>query len=123
MQNYKELRVWRESHGLTLEIYKETLSFPENERYGLISQIRRSSLLIPSNIAEGCGKFRQLDIANFFQIALASTNETDYLLLLSKDLNYLPIKSFEKLSEIINKIRAMLITLIKKIRTTITTKG
>jgi len=92
------------------------MNFPDHEKYGLTNQIRRSSFSIPCNIAEGCGKFKQLDIANYFQIALGSANETEYLLLLSKDLNYLSEDSFKSLEERINKIKAMLISLIKKVR-------
>jgi hypothetical protein len=103
MQNYKDLKVWEEGHMLTLKIYKVTMNFPDNEKYGLTNQIRRSAFSVPSNIAEGCGKFRQADIAN-------------YLLLLSKDLNYLSEDNFKELEESINKIKAMLISLIKKVR-------
>jgi four helix bundle protein len=116
MQNYKDLKVWEEGHMLTLKIYKVTMNFPDNEKYGLTNQIRRSAFSVPSNIAEGCGKFKQADIANYFQIALGSANETDYLLLLSKDLNYLSEDNFRELEESINKIKAMLISLIKKVR-------
>ncbi|MGV3588206.1 MAG: four helix bundle protein [Adhaeribacter sp.] len=116
MQNYKELKVWEKSHFITLEIYRITKSFPREEIYGLTSQMRRAAASISANIAEGCGKFSKPDFANFLQIALGSANETEYYLLLSKDLNYLDIQSFTELTNQINQIKAMLIGLISKVR-------
>ncbi|HXA01888.1 MAG TPA: four helix bundle protein [Cytophagaceae bacterium] len=116
MQNYKELKVWQKSHSLTLEIYRVSVNFPKSEVYGLVSQIRRSAYSIPSNIAEGCGKRTQNDLANFLQIALGSTNETEYFILLAKDLTYLKEDSYLELTDKVNEIKAMLINLIKKVR-------
>ena len=116
MQNYKELKVWERSHFVTLEIYKITKSFPKEEVYGLSSQMRRAVTSIPANIAEGCGRFTKPDFANFLQIALGSANETEYYLLLAKDLNYLDSIIFTELSNLVNQIKAMLIGLIKKVR-------
>ena len=121
MQNYKELKVWKKSHELTLEIYKISQTFPNAETYGLVSQIRRSSFSIPSNIAEGRGKISSKDLVNFLQIALGSSNETEYFLILSKDLKYIPIEKFEDLEKKINEIKAMLISLIKKVRAKVLT--
>ncbi len=116
MQNYKELILWQEAHNLTLKVYEVSKSFPKEEIFGITSQIRRASSSIPCNIAEGCGRYTAKDFANFLQIALGSANETDYLLLLSKDLSYLPEKNFIELHEKINKIRAMNINLLEKVR-------
>ena len=116
MQNYKDLKVWEKSHKLTLEVYKISQSFPVSETYGLTSQIRRCCASIPSNIAEGCGKMTPLDFANFLQIALGSSNETEYFLILSKDLKYLSEEKFTDLEKLINEVKAMLISLIKKVR-------
>lgn len=115
MQNYKELKVWEKSHFITLEIYRITKSFPWEEIYGLTSQMRRAAASIPANIAEGCSKFSKPDFANFLQIALGSANETEYYLLLAKDLNYLVSQSFTELTNQINQIVAMLIGLISKV--------
>jgi four helix bundle protein len=71
---------------------------------------------MPCNIAEGCGRYTSKDFANFLQIALGSTNETDYLTLLAKDLNYLSEDKFIEVQEHLNKIRAMNINLIDKVR-------
>ncbi|MGQ0828597.1 MAG: four helix bundle protein [Bacteroidota bacterium] len=116
MQNYKELKVWEKSHVLVLEIYKVTKTFPKEEVYSLASQVRRAAYSIPANIAEGCGKKTQLDLANFLQMALGSANETEYFLLLSKDLKYIKSDVHFVLEKDINEIKAMLISLISKVR-------
>lgn len=116
MQNFKDLILWQEAHQLTLKIYGVSKSFPKEEVFGITSQIRRASSSIPCNIAEGCGRFTSKDFANFLQIALGSANETDYLLLLAKDLNYLSEEDFINLQERMNKIRAMNINLLEKVR-------
>ncbi len=116
MQNFKDLILWQEAHQLTLKVYGVSKSFPKEEVFGLTSQIRRSASSIPCNIAEGCGRYTSKDFANFLQIALGSANETDYLLLLAKDLNYLSENDFINLQEKINKIRAMNINLLEKVR-------
>lgn len=116
MQNYKELKVWEKAHQVTLNVYKISKSFPKDEIYGLTSQLRRASASIPANIAEGCGKNSQLDLANFLNIALGSANETEYFLILSTDLGYLTNEDFERLSDHINEVKAMLISLIQKVR-------
>ena len=116
MQNYKDLKVWAKAHEYTLNVYEITKLFPKEEIYSLTNQLRRAALSIPANIAEGCGKNSQLDFANFLNIALGSANESEYLLILSKDLNYLKIESFDKLFKLINEIKGMLIVLISKVR-------
>ncbi len=116
MQNYKDLKVWEKAHKFTLEVYRVTSVFPKEEIYSLTNQLRRSTYSVPANIAEGCGKNSQPDFANYLNIALGSSNEAEYLLLLSKDLNYLTIKEYNDLTLAINEIKAMLISLIKKVR-------
>lgn len=116
MQNFKELLLWQEAHQLTLSVYEATKNFPKEEIFGVTSQIRRAAVSVPCNIAEGCGRFTSKDLANFLQISLGSTNETDYLTLLAKDLNYLQQQQFDALQEKINKVRAMNINLVNKVR-------
>ncbi|RZL19952.1 MAG: four helix bundle protein [Pedobacter sp.] len=117
MQNFKDLKVWEKAHQLTLSIYKASANFPKEEIYSLTSQLRRASASIPANIAEGCGKNSQADLANFLNISLGSANETEYFLILSKDLNYLTEEQFMILSNSINEVKAMLVSLIGKVRT------
>ena len=116
MQNYKDLKVWYKAHEFTVKIYEVTKSFPREEIYGVTSQMRRAASSIPANIAEGCGKFTQLDLARYLNIAMGSANESEYFVLLTKDLSYLSEENFETLNKMINEIKAMLITLIKKVR-------
>lgn len=116
MQNFKDLLIWQEAHQLTLKIYESSKGFPKEETFGITSQLRRAVVSIPCNIAEGCGRYTQKDFASFLQIALGSTNETDYLTLLAKDLKYLSEDQYSEVQEQINKVRAMNINLIDKVR-------
>ena len=116
MQNYKDLKVWEKSHQFTLSVYEFSKAFPREEIYSLTNQLRRAASSIPANIAEGCGKKTQSDFANFLNIALGSVNESEYFILLSKDLGYLQIDKYESLTVSINEIKAMLIVLISKVR-------
>ena len=116
MQNYKDLKVWEKAHQLTLNVYKESKLFPKDELYSLTSQLRRATSSIPANIAEGCGKNSQADLANFLNISLGSANEAEYFILLSKDLNYLSEEKHKLLFNEVNEVKAMLISLINKIR-------
>jgi four helix bundle protein len=104
MQRFTELKVWQRSHSLVLSVYRMTNGFPQNERYGLISQVRRSTLSVPTNIAEGSKRITSHEYARFLNIAEASLAETEYLLMVSRDLGYItPImaeKSFVEISEI-----------------------
>lgn len=115
MQDYRKLRVWKDAHSLTLEVYRATRSFPKEERYGLTSQIRRAATSVPSNIAEGCGRATNRDFAHFLRIARGSSNEVDYLLELSKDLEYLEAAVFADLSKRVDDIKRMLFGLIGKV--------
>lgn len=117
MQDYRSLIVWEKSHKLTISIYKLTMAFPKEEIYALTSQIRRASFSIPSNIAEGCGRNSKADFANFLNIAMGSANELDYFMLLSKDLNYISTEIYHKAEKGIGEIKAMLISLLSKVRT------
>lgn len=113
MQDYKQLIVWQKSHMFALLLYNETKHFPKEELYGLTSQIRRSALSIPANIAEGCGRLTDKENRQFFQISLGSLQETEYYLLFCKDLNYLNEIKFKELNTLINEIKRILIKLIK----------
>ena len=117
MKNYKNLLVWQKAHKLVLDVYKASNKFPMEERYNLISQVRRAATSIPTNIAEGCGKFTQPDFAKYLQEAFGSTQEVEYLSFLSFELLYLKREEYDKLDKKINELKAMLISLIKKVRT------
>jgi four helix bundle protein len=117
MKNFKDLKVWEKSHRLTLEIYESTAGFPPEEIYGLKSQMRRASVSIPTNIAEGCGRNTDADLARFLEIAMGSASELQYLVLLAKDLEMLDNTIFENLTEMIVESKQMLSSLIKRLRT------
>jgi four helix bundle protein len=89
MQNFRGLKVWEKAHELTLLIYKITRTFPKEELYGLTSQIRRASSSIACYIAEGTGRGSKADFARMIQIAIGSSAEVDYQLILTKDLGFL----------------------------------
>ena len=82
--------------------------------FGLTTQLRRAAASVGANIAEGCGRNTQADLARFLQISLGSANESEYFLLLANDLNYLELTEYESLYRQINEIKAMLISLIQR---------
>lgn len=98
MQNYKDLKVWKKAHQFTLLVYETSKSFPKEELYALVSQLRRAASSIPANIAEGCGKNSPAEFAHYLNISLGSANESEYLFMLSKDLKYIKQEEFEKMA-------------------------
>ena len=115
MRDFKKYDVWQLSHLLTLEIYKLTSLFPKEEMYGLTSQIRRATSSIPTNISEGCGRNSDKEFNQFLNIALGSANETEYLIILSKDLNYISEEQFSDLDSKINTIKSKIYKLKEKL--------
>ena len=115
LRDFRKYKVWEQSHLLTLEVYRITKTFPIDERYGIISQIRRACSSIPTNIAEGCGKSSEKDFARFLGISYGSASETEYLILLSKDLNYIDLILHQKIHEELVSIKKQLFQLIKKL--------
>lgn len=116
MSDYKKLKVWEDAHKFTIDIYNITKKFPNNEQYGLTSQIRRSSSSIPTNIVEGCGQLDNGNLIRFLGIAKGSAFETEYQLLLAKDLSYINNEEYRFLLAKIQSIIHMLIALIKSLR-------
>jgi len=116
MRDFRKYEVWRISHELVLEVYSLTGNFPANEMYGITSQIRRASVSIPTNIAEGCGRTTDTEFARFIHISLGSGHEVEYLLQLSKDLKYLSEADYFNLNEKVNLIKRKLYHLEKTIK-------
>lgn len=108
MQRFRDLKVWERSHALVLEIYRATERFPSEERYGVVSQIRRAAVSVPTNIAEGSRRDGGKDFSRFLNLAEASMAEVDYLLLLSGDLGYLPREEVKRLAREADEIQRML---------------
>ena len=97
MQRFQDIKVWQRSHALALEIYRLTESFPAKEQFGLTSQLRSAASSVPTNIAEGSKRLHQRDYARFLNMAEGSVAETEYLLILSRDLG---LANGERLSTI-----------------------
>lgn len=115
MKNYKELVVWRKAHEMTLDVYAATQAFPREELYGLTSQLRRSAASIGANIAEGSGRRSDGEICRFLQIARGSASETEYHILLARDLKFLREEDFGKLSNQADELQRMLTALIQSL--------
>ena len=108
MQRFTKLAVWQRSHNLVLEVYRLTAKFPSDERFGLVSQLRRAAASVPTNIAEGSKRQSSSEYARFLNIAEGSLAETEYLLMLAKDLGFLnPQQSDPALNEISNIARML----------------
>ncbi|OGP51797.1 MAG: four helix bundle protein [Deltaproteobacteria bacterium RBG_13_43_22] len=107
-KNYKELKVWKKSYQLCLEVYRITREFPKIETYGLISQMRRAALSIPSNIAEGYGRKTLLEYLRFLYIAYGSVGELETQIMLSGDLGYLNENHLSKLRKEVGEVERML---------------
>jgi len=116
MKDFYKLKVWERSHRLTLSIYLHTKDFPKDELYGLTNQMRRASSSIPTNIAEGCGHDSQAEFTRFLLMAMGSSSELEYQLILSHDLQYIDDKIFLELSSDLNEVRRMLNSLIQKVK-------
>jgi four helix bundle protein len=116
MQDFRNLRVWQKAHELTLEVYKCTRQFPREELYGVTSQMRRAAASISANLAEGCCRQGDTEFSRFAQIALGSVSELEYFLLLSRDLSFLNNDEYERLNNLVNETKRMLISLIQKLR-------
>ena len=114
-RTHKDLDVWKNSIGFVTSIYKVTKSFPKEELYGLVSQIRRASVSIPSNIAEGAVRKGKQEFKQFLYIALSSAAEVETQLIISKNLHYISIIEFEQLIVELNSISRMIQGLIKSI--------
>jgi four helix bundle protein len=115
MKNFRDLQVWKKAHALTLEIYQATSAFPDVERFGLTSQLRRATGSIPANLAEGCGRGSDADLRRFLQIAMGSASEAEYHLLLAYDLGYLAEPTYKRLTTDAQEIKRMLAAFILKL--------
>jgi four helix bundle protein len=120
MGDFRNLRVWQRAHQLTLEVYGETRAFPKEERYRLTNQLRRAAASVPANIAEGCGRNGDAELARFLTIAKGSASELDYLLLLAHDLGYLKPPRYEQLAAEVHGISRMLANFVDRLRYPIT---
>lgn len=116
MLDFRNLKVWEKAHKLVLETYELATTLPNDEKYNIISQIKRAVVSVPLNIAEGAGKYSNADMARFYQIALGSCQEVEYLFILIEDLGFAKKENIEKLKSDCGEVKAMLIGLIKNVR-------
>ncbi len=116
LKNYKELKVWQKAYQLCLVLYKSTRSFPKEERYGLTSQLRRSAVSVPSNIAEGYGRQTTKEYIQALYIAYGSNCELETQILLAGDLGYIETEDLEKLQKNLGDVERMLKGLIKSLK-------
>jgi four helix bundle protein len=116
MKDFRELQVWRKAHALTLKVYHEAKKFPREEQYELARQIRRSAASVAANLAEGCGRSTDADLARFADISLGSASETEYHLILSRDLGFLEKDAFTELTSDVVEVKRMLTAYIQYLR-------
>ena len=114
IERFEDLEVWKKAHRLVLETYRITKDFPNEEKFGLVSQMRRSAVSIAANIAEGFKKRTSKDKSNFYNISQGSLEELRYYLILSVDIGYL--KDNKELIYLIEEVGRMLYGLIKSIQ-------
>lgn len=116
MRDFNNLKVWQKAHQLTLATYAATSGFPASETYGLTSQLRRAASSIPTNIAEGCGRDSDAELARFLAISMGSGNEVEYLLRLCRDLDYLTEEAYLSLRDQALETKRMLSGLLARLR-------
>lgn len=112
MRDFRQLVVWQKARALVLEVYRASQGFPVDERFGLTSQLRRSAASVPANLAEGCGRGSTAEYARFVHIAAGSATETEYHLLLARDLGYLTTTVHSALDAQLQEIKRMLVGLL-----------
>ncbi len=108
IKSFEELEVWRKAHELTLLIYRLTRAFPPDERFGLISQLRRASSSVAANIAEGYGRRTTKELLRSLRIANGEAEETRYFSLLSKDLSYMNQQEFDTVNQLCQSVSQLL---------------
>jgi four helix bundle protein len=123
MEDFKDLRVWQKAYELTLTVYRKSGAFPKEEMYGLTSQLRRATMSIGANIAEGCGRRSDPEMRRFLQIARGSANEVECHLLIARDLRFLPQDDCKNLEEMVLEIQRMLASLVQRLSITVVARS
>jgi four helix bundle protein len=116
METHKDLRVWQQSIEMVTSIYLMTQSFPKEEMFGLVSQLRRASVSVPSNIAEGYARGTDKEKLHFLRISSGSMSEVETQLMLSLNLGYIDQEKYNKLSETVTSVWKQLYSLISSIK-------
>jgi four helix bundle protein len=115
MSDYRQLEVWKKAHTVTMEVYALTRKFPIDERFGLVSQMRRCAVSIGANLAEGRGRRGDPEFGRFIRIALGSTYELQYELLVAADAGFVPRPKYDVLHSELERIGKMLWSLLQKV--------
>jgi len=115
VKDFRDLHVWQKAHQLTLAVYRHTASLPREELYGLTTQLRRSASSIAANLAEGCGRNGDAELARFCSIAMGSASELEYHLLLARDLKLLNATDYTELEQQATEVKRMLTGLIQRL--------
>jgi four helix bundle protein len=116
MQDFRDLKVWQKAHETVMAIYRASAGFPNAERFGLTSQLRRAAVSIPANIAEGTLRSSDADFARFLHIALGSAGEVDYYLMLARDLKFLKPDAHVALDAGLQEVKRMLAALVVRVK-------
>ena len=116
MKDFKELKVWQKAYEFSLSVYLISKSFPREEVYGLTSQLRRATVSIGANIAEGCGRRSDGEFVRFLQIARGSSSEVEHHLLLARDLKFMPQSVYADLERKLAEVQRMLTSLVSLIQ-------
>jgi four helix bundle protein len=115
MRPFRDLKVHQRSHALVLEVYRVTRHFPREEMFGLTAQLRRAAVSIPTNIAEGSARGTDKDFRQFLYVALGSSAELEYLVLLARDIEYISAADHDALQDAIGSVKRMLVAFISRL--------
>jgi four helix bundle protein len=116
MQDYRKLTVWAHAHATVLHVYRVTAAWPARRDGGLGQQLRRAAASVPANIVEGCARAGRVEMARYLEIAYASAAETEYHLLLAKDLGLCGERDYTDLANKVDHVQRMLRGLRAKVK-------
>ncbi|MDN5323929.1 MAG: hypothetical protein PWQ67_2383 [Clostridia bacterium] len=116
IKNFEDLRIWKEAHALAKEIHQIVKKYPPEEKYEIVPQLRRSSVSVPANIAEGCEREHTKELIHFLNIAKGSLGETRYYVILSFELGYITDDEFRLLNDKCKNLLKMIGGLINKLK-------
>jgi len=116
IRSVKDLKVWRKAMDLTIESYRATARFPDSEKFGLTSQIRRAAASVPANIAEGFGRWNQREFSRFLSIASGSARELETHMLIAGRLGYLSVETLNTMVASVDEVSGMLFALKSKVQ-------
>ena len=116
LTSYQQLTVWQKAFELSIKIFKITIKFPKSELYGLVSQMRRCAISVPSNIAEGYTRGYRQEYIQFLRTAFASGAELETQLLIAKELRFVSVEIFEEVNDLLTEVQKMLNKLISKLK-------